>query len=115
MSRGKAASPGDTNVAKNGYHYTRTEERWVLTHHLLAEQNLGRPLRPDEQAYFLDGDRRNLVAENVGTRPKRTNGSRRKGQLYARIEQLMAEFIELDPEYVDELSELVERFRAEGS
>lgn len=42
MPRGQAARVGDTRVAKNGYHYTKTEDRgWVLTHWLTAETRRG--------------------------------------------------------------------------
>jgi hypothetical protein len=106
--RGKAASVGDTNVSANGYHYTRTTTRWRLTHHLLAEANLNRNLHDDEQAYFIDGDKTHLVMENVGVRAKQTSHSKRKGQLFARIEQLCAEYVELDPDHVKDLQVLVE-------
>jgi hypothetical protein len=110
--RGKAASPGDTNVSQNGYHYTRTETRWRLTHHLLAEEMLRRPIKDDEQVYFLDGDRTHLVMDNIGVRPKLLNGSKRKGQLYARIEQLIAEYVDGGHDIAD-IHDLVEQFETD--
>ena len=111
--RGKSASPGDTNVAVNGYHYTRTKSRWRLTHHLLAEEKLGRPIADDEQVYFIDGNRKNLVKENIGVRKKVRNNNRRKHQLRARLEQLIAEYLENDPANIDDLQELVDSFKDE--
>ena len=53
MGRGKTAEVGDTRIAANGYHYTKTETRgWVLTHWLTAEKMLGREIRSDEQVRF---------------------------------------------------------------
>jgi len=107
--RGKAASPGDTNISANGYHYTRTEVRWRLTHHLIAEDKLGRELTKAEQVFFVDGDRTNLDPENIGVRAKQTNDTKRKGQLYSRIEQLLVEYFEVvGPLAEAELVELVQ-------
>jgi hypothetical protein len=63
--RGKASSIGDTRVSLNGYHYTRTETGWQLTHRLVAEEKLGRPLRENERIRFVDNDRTNLDSDNI--------------------------------------------------
>jgi hypothetical protein len=90
--RGSRSEVGDTHVAKNGYHYTRTEERWRLTHHLVAEEKLGRPLSDTERVVFVDGDRTNLDPDNIEVRRKVTSSLRKKeAQLVARIEELQAQ------------------------
>jgi hypothetical protein len=63
--RGKASTVGDTRVSLNGYHYTRTTEGWQLTHRLIAEEKLGRPLRENERIRFVDNDRTHLDPDNI--------------------------------------------------
>lgn len=90
--RGSKSEPGDTRVAKNGYHYTRTEEKWELTHHIVAEKKLGRPLKDTERVVFVDGDRTNLEPDNLEVRPKVTSSLRKKeANLVARIAELEAQ------------------------
>lgn len=90
--RGSRSEVGATKIAKNGYHYTKTEDRWRLTHHIVAEENLGRELTADERVVFGDGDRTNLDPENIIVRRKNTASLRRKeAQLATRIEELQAE------------------------
>lgn len=72
MARGKNAKVGDTRTAPNGYHYTRTKKGWRLTHHIVAEDKLGRPLRKDERVYFVDGDRTNIIEDNLHVKRVRT-------------------------------------------
>lgn len=92
MARGKAASVGDTRVSANGYHYTRTETEWRLTHHIIAEQKLGRPLADDERAVFVDKDRRNLHPTNIFVAKRgKSNLRRRRAQIEARIDELQGE------------------------
>lgn len=90
--RGSRSDEGETRVAKNGYHYTKTEDRWRLTHHLVAEEKLGRPLRPTERVVFVDRDRTNLDPSNIQVRRK-TAASLRKKEAYLvrHIEELKAE------------------------
>lgn len=92
MARGKNAKVGDTRVAANGYHYTKTETAWRLTHHIVAEKALRRPLEQGERVTFIDNDRTNLKASNIKV-TKMGGGSleRREAQLEARIEELQAE------------------------
>lgn len=90
--RGSRSEVGDTRVSKNGYHYTKTEEKWELTHHLIAQEKLGRPLSADERAVFVDGDRTNLDPGNIDVRRKATASLRKKeANLVARIEEMQAE------------------------
>lgn len=92
MPRGKASNVGDTRVAPNGYHYTRTEEKWRLTHHLVAEKKLGRPLNADESVRFNDGNKKNLEPKNLRVVKKKTVHLRaRLAVVEAKIEQYEAE------------------------
>jgi hypothetical protein len=90
--RGSRSEVGDTRVAKNGYHYTKTEERWRLTHHLVAERHLGRLLSANERVVFVDGDRTNLDPANIQVKRKITSSLRKKeANLVARIAELTAQ------------------------
>jgi|SRR5215831_10146877 len=92
MSRGRKAEVGDTNIAQNGYHYTRTAEGWVLTHRLIAEEKLGRPLLENERIKFKDKDRTNLNPDNIIVfTGKEASKSRQIARLNARIEELTAQ------------------------
>jgi hypothetical protein len=91
MGRGKTAEVGDTRVSKNGYHYTKTGTGWRLTHHLVAEEKLGRPLNENEIVQFI-GSKTNLRPDNVRVIQKRTSSLRkRKAILEERIEEMQAE------------------------
>jgi hypothetical protein len=63
--RGNASPVGATRTAPNGYHYTKTEDGWELTHKLVAEEALGRKLASNERCRFKDGDRTNLKPDNI--------------------------------------------------
>lgn len=65
MPRGKVSAIGDRFTNANGYTYEKTKSGWMPVHQLLAEQLLGRPLKPIERAIFKDGDRRNLDPTNI--------------------------------------------------
>jgi hypothetical protein len=92
MAKGRQSRVGDTRVAPNGYHYTKTTEGWRLTHHIIAEQELGRSLAEDERTKFVDGNRRNLAPSNIKVIKKgKASLRRRKATLEARIEELQAE------------------------
>jgi HNH endonuclease len=96
VTRGQASKPGDTRTAPNGYHYTRTEKEWRLTHHLIAEQVLGRNLAEDERVTFKDKDRKNLNPANiVVSKVGRGSARRRIAQIDARIAELQAQKDEL--------------------
>lgn len=93
MARGKAAKDGDTNVSKNGYHYTRVDGKWRLTHHLLAEELLGHPLdTKTHMVRFKDGDKTNLKIENIEVIKKGVATPRRQiARLTATIAELTAQ------------------------
>lgn len=89
MARGQASNVGATRVAPNGYHYTKTEDGWELTHRVLAATKLGRPLHFNERAYFKDGDKTNIVPENIEVRVvKKVSAQERIEQKREQIKQL---------------------------
>ncbi len=95
--RTRNAKVGDTNVAANGYHYTKTKERWRLTHHLVAEAELGRAIdTSQERVVFVDGDRKNLDPSNVKVIPKKNGKQQRIDTLKERIQLLQEELSELE-------------------
>lgn len=95
--RGEAARNGERRVAANGYHYVKKDGKWRLTHHVVAEENLGRPLRSDEGVFFKDKDRNNLKPENIGVRIKgNVSAATKRARLEARIAEAQAQLDELD-------------------
>jgi hypothetical protein len=88
----KARQDGEENVSQNGYRYRRVSGKWILVHKLVAEERLGRQLRANEGAYFVDGDRTNFDPDNIGVRVK--GGGKLRSRLAAveeRIRELEAE------------------------
>lgn len=99
MPRGKKSKVGDTRVAPNGYHYTRTTTGWELTHRLVAEKELGRALTPEERVRFIDGDRSNRDPDNLEVYEiKQASKEKKKARIEARIEELQAQLQELELE-----------------
>lgn len=97
MPRGKAANIGDVRVSQNGYHYTRTEQGWRLTHHIAAEKYLGRSLHRDERVEFTGKDKTDFSESNIRVvRQGRGSLRRRKAQLQERIRELQAELAEIE-------------------
>ena len=92
MGRGNVAEDGATMVSKNGYHYTKQNKKWRLTHHIVAEEKLGRPLREDERVSFADKNRKNLKPSNlVIDRRGQTSIRTRMARIQAKIDELEAE------------------------
>ena len=86
------AADGTTRVSANGYSYTKQGRKWRLTHHIVAEENLGRPLAPGERVEFKDKDRTNLRPDNVAVRAKGEGSvARRISVIDDRIRELQAE------------------------
>jgi hypothetical protein len=112
MSKGKKASPGDTMIAANGYHYTRTPEKWRLTHHLVAEREiLHRELAKDERVVFIDGDRTNIVASNIRVNKKQVaSGGNKYHQKIDRFEEMLTEFVEVQQDKAQALQDLRDMF-----
>lgn len=104
MARGQNAEIGATRTSQNGYHYTKAEDDgtgkpgWRLTHHIVAEQKLGRKLREDERVTFI-GSKRDLSPSNIRVVEKGKSSVRRRlAQVEARILELQAERDELRKE-----------------
>jgi hypothetical protein len=96
MPRGKTANVGDVRIAPNGYHYTRTIKGWRLTHHVKAEEYIGRPLKENERVEFVGKDKLDFSEENIRvTIQGRGSLRRRKAQLEARIHELQVELEEI--------------------
>lgn len=105
MARGKASEVGETRVSQNGYHYTKVEDRgdgkagWRLTHHIMAEKYLGRPIRESERVSFQTGNKLDFSEKNIVVTEK-GQGSirRRKAHVEARIAELQAELDAINEE-----------------
>lgn len=102
MPRGVVAEDGDVNVSANGYHYTRRDGKWRLTHHLVAEEVLGRPVDTQTEVIrFRDKDKTNLVPENIEVIPKgKYTVRKRLAEVRAKIADLQA----LEKDLVEELA-----------
>jgi len=93
-------------VSNNGYHYTRTERKWELTHHLIAAEKLGRPIEDDETCRFADGDRTNLHPDNIVVQSKVKKTTRKQlDALYVKRDELEQQIAHLEKvleeEYLD--------------
>ncbi len=111
MARGRKATIGDTRVAPNGYHYTRTEGGWESTHRLVLREKLGRAVGADERVRFLDGDRDNLDPDNLEVYIiKQASTATRIARLETKKDDIMSELIELYTEAGDNRqAELIRR------
>lgn len=97
MARGKRSEVGDTRWSANGYHYTRTEDGWQLTHRLVAVDKLGRDLTPEERVRFVDGDRSNIDPDNIEVYEiRQASKAKKRARIEARIAELQAQLQELD-------------------
>jgi hypothetical protein len=98
MVRGQASKVGDTRVSANGYHYTKTPDKWKLTHHIVAEKEiLKRQLKENERVIFRDKNRENLDPMNLAVVIKGSgSASRTRARLTARIQELTAQLEELN-------------------
>jgi hypothetical protein len=102
MPRGTRAKLGDICIAQNGYSYTQTELGRKLTHHLVAEKKLGRPLKGNERVSFADGDKTNFDPKNIMISIKGENSinkriARINSQIYE-LEQERSALLELQRE-----------------
>lgn len=96
MGRGVTAVEGATRLSDNGYQYIKVGTVWRLTHHVMAEEKLGRPLTADEGVRFKDGNRRNLTKENLLISKKGNLTVRAQlARVEARITELQGQRIEL--------------------
>lgn len=92
MARGQASPVGTERIAPNGYWYRKTEDRgWQLIHRLAAEEKLGRELKENEYAAFIDGNKNNFDPSNVEVRTRGQHSlKRRLAQVEARLQELTA-------------------------
>lgn len=92
----KQSPVGSVNIAANGYSYTKTKEGWRLTHHLIAEEELGRSLQKGERVYFADNDRTNLSPDNIEVRSQKVTKEDKILLLKEKIARLQQELEELE-------------------
>lgn len=101
MPRGVKAEEGDTFVNANGYHHTKVDGKWKPTHHIIAEEKLGKAIEHStEMVRFADGDRFNLDKDNIIVQPRVAKRTReaRIAQLEVRIAELQSELESLRSE-----------------
>lgn len=94
MGRGQAATVGQERTAKNGYHYTKTDDGWRLTHHITAETKLGRPLRDDEIVKFVEPKFKRDPKNPAGVmviKKKTSTLRRRKAVIETKMQELQNE------------------------
>lgn len=94
--KGRRKPIGAKRVSPNGYEYTKTNDGWVLSHRLVAEEKLGRKLRDNERTYFVDGDRKNLDPDNIAVREAENTKEIRIEKLKTRIKALQQELVDLE-------------------
>lgn len=101
--RGTKAEDGTIRVSNNGYQYTKTPQGWRLSHHLVAEKMLGRPLAENERVAFLSGNKMLLTPENIQVLNKgQTSTKRRIAQLEARKAEIIGQLEDLHHELANE-------------
>lgn len=98
VPRGVSVPEGSIRIAQNGYHYTKVEKgKWRLTHHIVAEEKLGRPLEPWEGVYFADSDRKNLKPENIQVRRKGKQAlTKQLADLYKKKAEITEQIAEIE-------------------
>ena len=105
MPRGQRAADGETMVSQNGYHYTKVNGVWKLTHHITAEKKLGRPLHDEERVMFIGSKKNYDDPDNIRIIVKgKTSLHRRKAQLEARRDEIQAEIDRLEEEIAQSTS-----------
>ena len=106
---------GATNITQHGYRRIKVETGWRFEHIVVAESVLGRPLRPDEQVGWVNGDKTDNDPANlvIGVtrfhplveapkRPKDRTGEKHKPRVEVRLHPIIRARIE---EMVVELAE----------
>lgn len=106
---GRPEAPlGTERSTQNGYITVKTPQGWVYKHRLIMEEKLGRELQPNEQVYFLDGNKSNFDPDNIDIR-QRKQGAKRERTLKAIQQRLyrLEERVERELQLIhDSLSEL---------
>jgi hypothetical protein len=97
--RGQRSDLGAVRMSPNGYHYTRTEVGWELTHRLVAGEKLGRRLADNERVRFKDGNRSNRDPDNLEVYIAHEGSKLKKlARLKARRDELQAQIDDLEEE-----------------
>lgn len=92
MAKGKAVDNGSTRVAPNGYHYTKVNGTWRLTHHIKMEEYIGRKLRDGERVHFVTGNKLDFSKKNLRLVVQGTTTARKKvAQLEAKLQDVQAD------------------------
>lgn len=90
--RSRNAPNGTRKVSQNGYNYTKTDDGWRLTHHIIAERSLARLVdTSQERVVFIDKDKTNLDPSNIRVVPKKNGKVIRIGKLERQIQILQEE------------------------
>jgi len=88
---------GERKRQQNGYWTIRTETGWRFEHHVIAEAIiLRRALLPNEMVKFRDGNKDNLLPDNLLVHTKgHQNARKRLAVVEERLRELNAERVEL--------------------
>jgi hypothetical protein len=113
---------GSWYVSQNGYHYTKKDGKFHLTHRLIMEQKLGRKLEKGERVKFKDNDRTNLDPDNiVMTNPQQKSLRAQLAVLIAKRDDLQAQIDDIehqlnaDRSIADELEQIPVLPQAQGA
>lgn len=97
MTKGESVLLGSVRIAQNGYHYVKTADGWKLKHHIIAEAQLGRPIKKTERVFFVDRDRTNFDPENIKVEEKKAvTKATTRARLEARRDEIEAQLRLLD-------------------
>ena len=88
VPRGAKAENGATRIAPNGYHYTKKDGKWYLTHRMIVEEKLGRPMLATERCFFIDGDKTNVNPENIGVNQIKAGEDKKIAEIEEKIAEL---------------------------
>lgn len=91
--RGEQREIGAKHVGPGGYTVIKTPQGWRLLHHVIAEQEYGRPIdTATERVIFVDGNRTNFAVANIRiVKKKHTALEDKRDALEADIARLQAE------------------------
>lgn len=102
MSRGATAPDGATRVSQNGYHYTKRNGKWELTHRIVAEEQiLHRPLEQTERVEFKNKNKMDFRPENLRVATVKADThtlERRKAELEAKRDEINAQISYIEEE-----------------
>lgn len=96
---------GASYTSQNGYHYTKRDGKFELTHRLIMEQKLGRKLVPGERVGFKDKDRTNLNRDNIYILNKQEPSTKKQlAELYAKRDDIQAMIDDLEQQLEDPIA-----------